>query len=99
MDVGMLFAVALPAGVKESVLVRLIVRAWPVGTVITTGDQEVAVARKVASEPWKVQTTVPSLVVAPAAVPHDPGAADPLVPAVVTACTLPFESRITAPSA
>jgi hypothetical protein len=79
-------------------LVRLIVRAWPVGTVITTGDQEVAAARKVASEPWKVQTTVPSGVVVAALVLHA-GAPVPLVPAVVTACTLPFESRITEPAA
>jgi hypothetical protein len=41
MDVGMVFAVALPVGVNEILLVRLIWRppVAPVGTVITTGDQ------------------------------------------------------------
>jgi hypothetical protein len=74
--------------------VRLICRlagvaAVPVGIVITTGDQVVATARKLASEDWKVQVTVPSLVVP--AVPHV-GAAVPLVPAVVTFCTFWFVS-------
>ena len=77
-------------------MVRVSVRAWPVGTVMTTGDQEVARARKAASEPWKVQTTEPSPVVAPAVVPHA-GVVPPLVPAVVAVCTFPFESRIVAP--
>jgi hypothetical protein len=46
MDVGTVLAVVLPvAGVNESLLVRLMVRlagavGVPVGTVITTGDQE-----------------------------------------------------------
>jgi hypothetical protein len=41
MDVGMVFAVVLPVGVNERLLVRLIWRppVAPVGTVITTGDQ------------------------------------------------------------
>jgi hypothetical protein len=39
MDVGIVFAVVLPVGVNERLLVRLMVRAWPEGTVITTGDQ------------------------------------------------------------
>ena len=50
----MLFAVALAAAGNERLLVRVSVRAWLVGTVITTGDQEVAAERKVATEPWKV---------------------------------------------
>ena len=52
-----------------------------------------------ASEPWEVQTRpVVSVVVAPTVVAHV-GAAVALVPAVVTICTFPFESRIVAPSA
>ena len=98
----MVFGLALPVGANERLLVRLIVRPWPVGTVITTGDQDVAVARNVAREPWKVQVTavgaVPSVVVAPVVVPHA-GALVPLVPGVVTLCTLPFESRISEPTA
>ena len=39
MDVGIVFAVVLPVGVNERLLVRLMVRLWPAGTVITTGDQ------------------------------------------------------------
>src|SRR5580693_5103805 len=38
-DVGTVFAVVAPVGVKERLFVRLIVSACPVGTVITTGDQ------------------------------------------------------------
>jgi hypothetical protein len=45
MDVGMVFAVVLPVGVNERLLVRLTVSPWPVGTVITMGDQPAAVAR------------------------------------------------------
>jgi hypothetical protein len=74
--------------------VRLIVRPplAPVGTVITTGDQLVATAKKLTNEDWKVQTrVVPSGVVDPEVVPHV-GAAVPLVPAVVTFCTFWLES-------
>src|SRR5271169_1226183 len=57
MDVGTTFAVVLPvAGVNERLLVRLIVKPWPEGTVITTGDHAVPadpgfVAAHVAVEP------------------------------------------------
>ena len=33
------FGVVLLGGVNDRLLVRLIVRPWPTGTVITTGDQ------------------------------------------------------------
>src|SRR5271166_6506385 len=80
-EVGTVFPFA-----NDRLFVRLIVRPplAPVGTVITTGDQLVATARKLASEDWKVQVTVPSLVVP--VVAHG-GAAVPLVPAIVTTCT------------
>jgi hypothetical protein len=42
-DVGIAFAVELPGGKNERLLVRLMVRLCPVGTVITTGDQPTAV--------------------------------------------------------
>jgi len=38
-EVGTVFAVVAPVGVNVRLLVRLIVSACPVGTVITTGDQ------------------------------------------------------------
>jgi hypothetical protein len=63
--------------------VKTMVRG-PGGTVITTGDQLVATARKLASDDWKVQVTVPSVVVPEV---FHVGAAPPLVPAVVTICT------------
>jgi hypothetical protein len=51
-DVGMVFAVVLPIGVKVRLFVRFIVRLFPVGTVITTGDQPVPAAGfKAAQEP------------------------------------------------
>src|ERR1700690_59730 len=62
MDVGITFGVVLPvAGVNERLLVRWIVKPWPEGTVITTGDHCVPadagfVAAHVAVEP---PTTVP----------------------------------------
>jgi hypothetical protein len=40
-DVGILFGVELPDGVKERLFVRLIVRFCPVGTVMITGDHPV----------------------------------------------------------
>jgi hypothetical protein len=42
-EVGTVFAVVLPVGVKERLLIRLIVRLCPVGTVITAGDQPAGV--------------------------------------------------------
>jgi hypothetical protein len=41
-EVGTALAVELPAGKNERLLVRLMVRPCPVGTVITTGDQPTA---------------------------------------------------------
>jgi hypothetical protein len=38
-EVGTVFGVVLPVGVNVRLFVRLMVRACPVGTVITTGDQ------------------------------------------------------------
>jgi hypothetical protein len=45
MEVGIVFAVVPPVGVNVRLLVRFTVKPWPVGTVITTGDQIVAAAR------------------------------------------------------
>src|SRR5882762_1794649 len=43
-DVGTIFAVVLPVGKNDRLFVRLIVKACPVGTVITTGDQPAGMA-------------------------------------------------------
>ena len=48
------------------------------------------------NDPWHVHTTEPSVVVPPTVSFHA-GAADPLVPAVVTSCLLPDGSLIAAP--
>jgi hypothetical protein len=42
--VGTVFAVVLPVGKNDRLFVRLIVKACPVGTVITTGDQPAGTA-------------------------------------------------------
>ena len=48
-----------PAGVNERLLVRLMVRPWPAGTVITTGDQVAGVMGGVVSSPLTAVGSTP----------------------------------------
>jgi hypothetical protein len=60
-DVGIAFAVELPGGKNERLLVRLMVRLCPVGTVITTGDQPTAAGFDAAQTAVEPAIAVPQL--------------------------------------